>query len=83
MACRSLLPNFQFDYASGWEDICFKNGPIVSVPFFRDVVMPRYKRIRKKLDQYGICPDMDQNHGTMGHLADELRQSTVWYFWWD
>ena len=49
-----MLPHLTFDYASGWEDICFKNGPIVSVPFFRDVVMPRYKRIRKKLDQYGI-----------------------------
>ena len=35
-----LLPHFQFDFASGWEDICFKNGPIVSVPFFRDVVTP-------------------------------------------
>lgn len=53
-ALDQLLPHFKFDYASGWEDICFKNGPIVSVPFFRDVVMPRYKRIRKKLDQYGI-----------------------------
>ena len=49
-----LLPAIQFDFAAGWEDICFKNGPIVSVPFFRDVVVPRYKRIRKKLDQYGI-----------------------------
>ena len=49
-----LLPAFKFDYAAGWEDICYKNGPIVSVPFFRDVVMPRYKRIRKKLDAYGI-----------------------------
>ena len=49
-----ILPHLTFDYASGWEDICFKNGPIVSVPFFRDVVTPRYKRIRKKLDQYGI-----------------------------
>ena len=49
-----LLGEITFDYASGWEDICFKNGPIVSVPFFRDVVMPRYKRIRKKLDKFGI-----------------------------
>ncbi len=49
-----LLPHFEFDFASGWEDICFKNGPIVSVDFFRDVVMPRYKRIRRKLDAYGI-----------------------------
>ena len=49
-----ILPFVKFDYASGWEDICFKNGPIVSASFFRDVVMPRYKRIRKKLDKYGI-----------------------------
>lgn len=49
-----MLPHFQFDYAAGWEDICFKNGPLVTVEFFRDIVMPRYKRIRKKLDQYGI-----------------------------
>jgi len=49
-----LLPAFKFDYASGWEDICFNYGPIVSVDFFRDVVMPRYKRINKKLKTYGI-----------------------------
>ena len=49
-----VLPHIDFDYASGWEDICFKNGPIVSVSFFRDVVMPRYKRIDKKLKAHGI-----------------------------
>ena len=31
-----LLPHFDFDFASGWEDICFKNGPIVP-PKFCDV----------------------------------------------
>jgi hypothetical protein len=49
-----ILPHFNFDYASGWEDICFKNGPIVSVSFFRDIIMPRYKRISKKLHAHGI-----------------------------
>jgi uroporphyrinogen decarboxylase len=49
-----LLPAFQFDYASGWEDICFNHGPIVGVNFFRDVVMPRYKRISEKLLSNGI-----------------------------
>lgn len=49
-----VLPHFNFDYASGWEDICFKNGPIVSVGFFKEVVMPRYKRISKKLHSHGI-----------------------------
>ena len=49
-----ILPHFDFDFASGWEDICFKNGPIVSVSFFKDVVMPRYKRIKAKLVEHGI-----------------------------
>jgi len=49
-----VLPHFDFDFASGWEDICFKNGPIVTVSFFKEVVMPRYKRISKKLRAHGI-----------------------------
>ncbi|NPV80650.1 MAG: hypothetical protein HPY52_10305 [Firmicutes bacterium] len=49
-----VLPHFKFDFASGWEDIAFKNGPIVTPGFFRDVVMPRYKRISNKLRAAGI-----------------------------
>lgn len=49
-----VLPHIDFDFASGWEDICFKNGPIVSVDFFKNVVTPRYKRISKKLRNAGI-----------------------------
>jgi hypothetical protein len=49
-----VLGRIDFDYASGWEDIAFKNGPIVSVDFFRSIVLPRYKRIGKKLHAAGI-----------------------------
>jgi hypothetical protein len=49
-----VLPHIDFDFASGWEDICFKNGPIVSVDFFKNVVTPRYKRISNKLRKAGI-----------------------------
>ena len=49
-----ILPHFDFDYAASWEDICFKNGPIVSVDFFKNVITPRYKRIDKKLKKHGI-----------------------------
>jgi uroporphyrinogen decarboxylase len=49
-----VLPRIQFDYAAGWEDICFNNGPIVSVDFFKNVVVPRYKRIGQKLHAAGI-----------------------------
>jgi len=49
-----VLPHIQFDYAYGWEDICCNNGPLVSLDFFKNVVTPRYKRIRKKLEAAGI-----------------------------
>jgi uroporphyrinogen decarboxylase len=49
-----VLGQLDFDYATGWEDICFKNGPIVSLSFFTDVVVPRYERIGKKLHAHGI-----------------------------
>lgn len=49
-----VLPHIDFDFAAGWEDICFKSGPIVSVDFFKNVVVPRYKRISKKLRAAGI-----------------------------
>jgi hypothetical protein len=49
-----VLPAIDFDFATGWEDICFKNGPIITMDFFRNVVMPRYKRIGKKLKAAGI-----------------------------
>jgi uroporphyrinogen decarboxylase len=53
-ALDQILGHIQLDYACGWEDICFNSGPIVSVNFFRDVVVPRYKRINKKLKAHGI-----------------------------
>ncbi len=49
-----VLPHFRFDFASGWEDICFKNGPIVPPWFFRDVLQSRYRRIGDKLKAHGI-----------------------------
>lgn len=49
-----VLGVIDFDYAAGWEDICFKNGPIVSVDFFHAVVVPRYQRISAKLRAAGI-----------------------------
>ena len=37
------------------------------------------------VEQYGFCPDIvdQEDDPTVGALADVLRQSIVWYFWWD
>lgn len=49
-----LLPHFQFDFAAGWEDICYKAGPIVPPKWFQRVITPRYRRIYDKLEKHGI-----------------------------
>ena len=50
----AVLPHVAFDFACGWEDICFNHGPLVSVEFFERVVCPRYKRIAGKLHAHGV-----------------------------
>ena len=44
------------------------------------------KAMEVAAEQYGFRPDIvdqEQDDPTVGNLADVLRQSTVWYFWWD
>ena len=47
--------------------------------------VPEEKAMGTAVEQYGFCPDVvDQEEDpTVGNLADVLRQSTVWYLWWD
>lgn len=44
----------KFDYAHFWEDICFKNGPLVIPSMFDEYVGPHYKRITDLLHSHGI-----------------------------
>ena len=44
----------QPDLGFGWEDICGKTGPLVSPTIFERCVAHGYRRIRERLDHYGI-----------------------------
>ncbi len=44
----------KFDFAHFWEDICFKNGPLISPAVFEEYVASHYKRITDLVGQYGI-----------------------------
>jgi len=50
----ALKTGAKFDYAHFWEDICFKNGPLVSPAVFEEFVAPHYKRLTTLLNEYGI-----------------------------
>ena len=48
--------------------------------------VPNQNAMDAAVELYGFCPDViDQGpeDATVGALADVLRQSTVWYLWWD
>jgi len=51
---RALSFGLDFDFAHFWEDICFKNGPLVSPAVFREYVGPHYRRITDLVKAHGI-----------------------------
>ncbi len=44
----------KFDFGHFWEDICFKNGPLITPAVFEKKVGPHYKRITDLLRQYRL-----------------------------
>jgi hypothetical protein len=44
----------KFAFAHFWEDICFKNGPLVNPVFFDKKVGPYYRKITELLNSYRI-----------------------------
>jgi Uroporphyrinogen decarboxylase (URO-D) len=50
----ALESGAKFDFAHFWEDICFKNGPLVIPSVFDEKVGPHYKRITDLVGGYGI-----------------------------
>lgn len=55
MVVKDILSyGVEFDFAHFWEDICFKNGPLVIPSVFKEKVGPYYKKITDLLKSYGI-----------------------------
>lgn len=51
---KVLSSGAKFDFAHYWEDICFKNGPLVRPSVFDEKVGPYYKKINDLLNKNGI-----------------------------
>ncbi len=49
-----LKTGAQFDYLHFWEDVCFKNGPLINPVFFKESIGPHYKKITNLAASYGI-----------------------------
>lgn len=51
---RSLSMGIHFDYAHFWEDMCYKNGPLISPAMFREYTGKYYQKITSLLKEHGI-----------------------------
>jgi len=50
----TLETGAKFDFGHFWEDICFKNGPLIAPDVFRKKIGPYYRKICDVLNEYGI-----------------------------
>jgi len=51
---EQLLPKVKVDSGWGWEDICFRTGPLISPDIFKEVAVPGYRKIADTLLKYGV-----------------------------
>ena len=73
LVCETLskvLPDIEFDFGAGWEDICFNSGPIVGYDFMKNVVTPRYSRITNLLHKHGCHLAWTDCDGNISQVVD-------------
>ncbi|GIX07956.1 MAG: hypothetical protein KatS3mg115_2359 [Candidatus Poribacteria bacterium] len=51
---RRAVEEIRIDFAGGWEDMAFRQGPMISPEMFREFLTPRYKRITDLLRAHGV-----------------------------
>jgi uroporphyrinogen decarboxylase len=51
-----------------WEDMCYRNGPLISPAMFREFMMPRYRRITDLARSYGVEEIFVDSDGDVSEL---------------
>jgi uroporphyrinogen decarboxylase len=78
MVTKTVLEHgYEFDYGHFWEDICFKNGPLIQPKLYYDRIGPHYKRITNLLNKYGIKFVSLDCDGYIDHLVPTWLENGV------
>lgn len=73
MPCMKVKP----DLAHGWEDICGRCGPFVSPSLFEKYVAHGYRKVRTKLNEYGVKYYSVDSDGDVSALIGPWLESGV------
>ena len=72
-----ILDRVKPDFAFIWEDMCFKNGPLVSPGIFSEFMVPNYKKIVSFLHDYSIKNIIVDSDGDVLKLMPLWREAGV------
>ncbi|MEM3046199.1 MAG: uroporphyrinogen decarboxylase family protein, partial [Candidatus Bathyarchaeia archaeon] len=68
---RNALREAKIDFVTIWEDMAYKRGPHISPRFFRDFMLPNYRKVTDFVRKHGIdiiMVDTDGNHEAITQL---------------
>lgn len=67
-AIDEIAPKIKIDAGWGWEDICFKTGPLIQPSAFEALCVPGYRKISNKLRSHGCDLYVVDCDGLIDHL---------------
>lgn len=76
-AIDQVAPKIKIDMAWGWEDICFKTGPLIRPDTFREMCVPGYRKIADKLRACGCDLYAVDCDGLIDHLVPHWLEGGV------
>ena len=76
-AYTSILKVTDVDYILIWEDMCYKNGPLISPDMFREFIQPFYIRLIAEMKKAGVKNFMVDTDGNALALLPLFIESGV------
>jgi len=75
-----IFEHIKLDYVYIWEDMAFKNGPLISPELFKEFMLPYYKELISHLKQLGMRSIMVDSDGDNRPILDLFIESGVNFF---
>lgn len=72
-----VLPQVQVDLGWWWEDMCYNRGPLMSPALFRELMVPRYKRIVAVFRRYGVNTQILDCDGSIHQLVPHWLEAGI------
>lgn len=71
------LPNVDIDYVMIWEDMAFKNGPLIGPDMFKEFMLPYYKEVIGRIRSHGVEHVMVDSDGDNRPILDLFVEAGV------